>query len=210
MVLKLHGSAMSFARVLVVILEKDLPYEHILVDIAKGDQKSEAYKKLQPFGKVPALEDDGFLIFESRAICNKYTSGPKLIPEGDDKAYGLFEQACSVEQSYFMAASEMIGTELIIKKLKGLGPPDEARVAQAGADLDQVFAYYDKVLARQSYLAGDELTLVDLFHLPNGSALKAFGYKGTFDKYPNMDKWFTGLQARETWVKAAAVAGTAG
>ncbi|KAL8927915.1 MAG: hypothetical protein Q9172_001141 [Xanthocarpia lactea] len=207
---------MSFARVLVVILEKDLPYEHILVDIAKGDQKSEAYKKLQPFGKVPALDDDGFLIFEIVYHLdvdkgqNKYTSGPKLIPEGDDKAYGLFEQACSVEQSYFMAASEMIGTELIIKKLKGLGPPDEARVAQAGADLDQVFAYYDKVLARQSYLAGDELTLVDLFHLPNGSALKAFGYKGTFEKYPNVDKWFTGLQARETWVKAAAVAGTAG
>lgn len=69
MVLKLYGSAMSFARVLVTILEMDLPYEHILIDIAKGDQKSEAYKKLQPFGKVPALDDDGFLIFESRAIC---------------------------------------------------------------------------------------------------------------------------------------------
>lgn len=69
MVLKLYGSAMSFARVLVTILEKDLPYEHIPIDIAKGDQKSEAYKKLQPFGKVPALDDDGFLIFESRAIC---------------------------------------------------------------------------------------------------------------------------------------------
>ena len=69
MVLKLYGSAMAFSRVLVTILEKDLPYEHVLVDIAKGDQKSEAYKNLQPFGKVPALEDDGFLIFESRAIC---------------------------------------------------------------------------------------------------------------------------------------------
>lgn len=69
MVLKLYGSAMSFARVLVTILEKELPYEHILIDIAKGDQKSEAYKKLQPFGKVPALDDDRFVIFESRAIC---------------------------------------------------------------------------------------------------------------------------------------------
>lgn len=39
-----------------------------------------------------------------------------MMPEGDDKAYGLFEQACSVEQSYFAAASETIGTELIIKK----------------------------------------------------------------------------------------------
>ncbi|KAF7513051.1 Glutathione S-transferase hmp2 [Endocarpon pusillum] len=120
MVLKLYGSAMSFSRVLITILEKDLAYEHILIDIAKGDQKSEAYKKLQPFGKVPVLEDDRFLIFESRAICKyfvrKYTSGPKLIPEGDDKAYGLFEQACSVEHSYFAAASEIIGTKIIIKK----------------------------------------------------------------------------------------------
>ena len=131
-----------------------------------------------------------------------------------------------------MAASETIGTELVIKKyvsslpsrtffplcrvadrisnrMKSLGPPDEARVAQAEADLDEVFAYYDNVLAKQKYLAGDELTLVDLFHLPNGSALKAFGYKGTFEKYANVDKWFTGLQQRETWVKAAALAGTA-
>ncbi len=69
MVLKLHGSAMSSSRVLVTLLEIDLPYEHIPIDIAKGEQKSAAYKALQPFGKVPALEDDGFFIFESRAIC---------------------------------------------------------------------------------------------------------------------------------------------
>jgi glutathione S-transferase len=69
MVLKLYGSAMSTSRVLVTILEKELPYELILIDIAKGDQKSEDYKKLQPFGKVPVLEDDGFFMFESRAIC---------------------------------------------------------------------------------------------------------------------------------------------
>jgi glutathione S-transferase len=69
MVLKLYGSAMSTSRVLVTILEKELPYELILIDIAKGDQKTEHYKKLQPFGKVPVLDDDGFIIFESRAIC---------------------------------------------------------------------------------------------------------------------------------------------
>lgn len=69
MVLKLYGSAMSTSRVLVTILEKELPYEFILIDIAKGDQKSEEYRKLQPFGKVPVLDDDGFLMFESRAIC---------------------------------------------------------------------------------------------------------------------------------------------
>lgn len=74
MVLKLYGSAMSTSRVLVTLLEMELPYEFILIDIAKGDQKSEEYVKLQPFGKVPVLDDDGFLMFESRAIC-KYLAG---------------------------------------------------------------------------------------------------------------------------------------
>ena len=46
----------------------------------------------------------------------RYSSGVKLRPEGDGTEYGLFEQACSVEQSYFAAASETIGTELVIKK----------------------------------------------------------------------------------------------
>ncbi len=69
MVLKLYGSAMATSRVLVTILEKELPYELILIDIYKGEHKSNDYKKLQPFGKVPVLDDDGFQIFESRAIC---------------------------------------------------------------------------------------------------------------------------------------------
>lgn len=37
------------------------------------------------------------------------------MPESDDQAYARFEQACSVEQSYFAAAAETIGTELFIK-----------------------------------------------------------------------------------------------
>lgn len=69
MVIKLYGSAMSTARVLVTILEKELPYEVVFVDIAKGEQKKEDYLKMQPFGKVPVMDDDGFVMFESRAIC---------------------------------------------------------------------------------------------------------------------------------------------
>jgi glutathione S-transferase len=92
--------------------------------------------------------------------------------------------------------------------MKGLGVPDEARVAQAEKDLDTVLAIYDDILAKQKYLAGDELTLADLFHLPNGAALKAGKWKDVFEKYPNTDKWFKQLQERDTWVKAAAEAGT--
>ncbi|KAJ5959835.1 glutathione S-transferase [Penicillium vulpinum] len=141
-------------------------------------------------------------------LVRKYPFGKKLIPEGDDEAYGRFEQACSIEQSYFAAAAETIGTELVIKPMKGLGLPDEIRVAQAEKDLDTVLAVDDKILASQKYLTGNELTLADLFHLPNGAALKADKWKEVFERYPNVDRWFKELQERDSWVKAATEAGT--
>lgn len=67
---------------------------------------------------------------------------------------------------------------------------------------------YDTILAKQKYLVSDEITLADLFHLPNGAALKAGKWKSTFRKYANVNRWFNELQGRESWVKAAAVAGT--
>ncbi|EHL01606.1 putative glutathione S-transferase GSTF2 [Glarea lozoyensis 74030] len=69
MVLTLYGSAMSTARVHVVLLELALEYKHIPIDISKGEQKHPSYMKMQPFGKVPVLDDDGLVIYESRAIC---------------------------------------------------------------------------------------------------------------------------------------------
>jgi glutathione S-transferase len=92
--------------------------------------------------------------------------------------------------------------------MKGLGEPDMVRVAQAEKDFDTVLGVYEEILSRQKYLAGDDITLIDLFHLPNGAAMKAGGWKDMFTKYPNVDKWFKELQARESWVKASAEAGT--
>lgn len=92
--------------------------------------------------------------------------------------------------------------------MKGLGPPDEARVEQAERILDAVLAVYDDILSKQKFLAEDDLTLADLFHLPNGAALLAGKWKEVFEKYPHVNKWFKGLQERKAWVQAAAEAGT--
>jgi glutathione S-transferase len=100
MALKLYGVAASTCtkRVLTTLVEKNVPYELVTINVAGAEHKGPEHLKRQPFGKVPALEDDGFIVFESRAICKyiakKYAGqGTKLIPEdGDLKGYGLFEQ----------------------------------------------------------------------------------------------------------------------
>lgn len=92
--------------------------------------------------------------------------------------------------------------------MKGSGEPDLARVAQAERDFETVLGVYDEILAGQKCLVGDDITLVDLFHLPNGAAMKGGIWKDLFVKYPNVDRWFKELQCRESWVKASAEAGT--
>src|ERR1051326_7174960 len=46
-----------------------LPFELVLVDLLKGDQKKPEYLKLNPNGKMPTLVDGDFVLWESDAIC---------------------------------------------------------------------------------------------------------------------------------------------
>jgi len=46
--------------------EAGLPYRTLLLE--QGDQDQPAYRAMQPFGQVPVLEEDGFVLFESGAI----------------------------------------------------------------------------------------------------------------------------------------------
>lgn len=85
--------------------------------------------------------------------------------------------------------------------MKRLGKPDEAVVVKHTASLEATLRVYDGILAKQAYLAGDELTLADLFHLPYAMMNKQSGLAGLYDKFPHVSKWLNNLAARESWVK---------
>lgn len=70
------------------------------------------------------------------------------------------------------------------------------------AKLDAALATYDTILSKQAYLAGNDVSLADLFHLPYGQLAKDLGHKDLFEKYPNVDRWFQQLQSRASWVQA--------
>lgn len=124
MVLKLYGSSKSTCtrRVAVVLKEKNVPYEFVPVDIASGAHKSAEFLAKQPFGQVPYIEeDDGFRLFESRAI-GRYIAlryagqGNAVMPNpADARAYALFEQAASIELSNFDPFASQIAFERVFK-----------------------------------------------------------------------------------------------
>ena len=65
--------------------------------------------------------------------------------------------------------------------------PDEAVYEQNNTILEAKLDIYEKILSKQKYLAGDELTLADLFHLPYGTLISAAG-SDAIDKRPNVSK----------------------
>ncbi|KAI3609800.1 glutathione s-transferase [Moniliophthora roreri] len=210
MVLKLYGRATATCtlRVAVVLYEKQIPYEFHAIDLFKGEQKTPEYLEKQPFGQIPYIDDDGFILYESRAI-GRYLSakyadkGPKLIPDvGDLKAYALYEQAASVESFNFDPFASKAIYENVLKKLYG-GIPDvqlfNSLIEALGAKLEA----YEVILGKQKYLAGDEITLADLFHLPFGMMLSVAGSDIMLKQGPNVTRWWNDLTSRPAWKAVA-------
>lgn len=70
-------------KVRVALAEKGIQYERVFVNLRKKEQKKEEFLKLNPYGKVPVLLDDGTVIYESSVI-NEYLDEkypkPPLMP----------------------------------------------------------------------------------------------------------------------------------
>ncbi|KIM70471.1 hypothetical protein SCLCIDRAFT_12439 [Scleroderma citrinum Foug A] len=205
MVLKLHGHAVAPLVRLVaeVCREKDIPYELIDVAVYKGEHKTPAFKEFQPFGQVPYIDDDGFILYESRAICRylvkKYeaqgTQG--LIPK-DPQGEAFFEQAVSIESSNFYPFALGISVEKIIKKHRGL-EADEAKVSHLLGNLNSKLDVYETILGQQAYLAGEDVTLADLFHLPYAAiVIEELGYN-VLENRTNVERWWKAISSRPAW-----------
>ncbi|KAF6741683.1 glutathione S-transferase [Ephemerocybe angulata] len=208
MVLKLYAAPQSTAslRVAQVLHEKNVPFEFIPIDLRAKEQKQAQHTEKNPFGQVPYIDDDGFVLYESRAIGRyialKYagqgTAG--LIPDQSDiKALALFEQAASSEFANFEVHAAKIAYEKLFKVRLGF-PTNEEVVKGAIDQLNVKLDVYEGILGKQAYLAGSELTLADLYHIPFGTRLYRAGLGGLIDSRPNVAKWFNSLLARPSWV----------
>ncbi|KAJ7121943.1 glutathione S-transferase-like protein [Mycena filopes] len=212
MVLKFYTSAYlagGSAIVAHVLAEMKVPHEVIFIDLAKKESKTPEYLAMHPFGQVPLIDDDGFILYESRAICRylaeKYAAqGPALLPTGLE-AKARFEQAASVEQANFAPAMSKVVGEALGKVHRGLSV-DQALIDEALAGLYQKLDVYEVILGKQKFVAGDEFTLADAFHLQYAPLLlKRIGLDVMrTESRPNVARWWNEVVSRPAWVKLEA------
>lgn len=198
--MKVYGHPLSTCarKVLATLAEHEMAHEFVLVDLMKGEHKQAEHVARQPFGQVPALDDDGFSLYESRAIC-KYLDekgGGKLIPK-DLKAKALMEQWLSVETSNFTPHAMKFIFHHIFKREQG-----EETLASAGASLGAALDIMDKHLASHPFFAGSDFSLADISFAPYVEYLMMTPAGAMVNERKHVAAWWARVSERASWKKA--------
>lgn len=199
--LKIYGADLSSPsnKVRFVANCLGLDYEYKSVNLVSGENQSEGHLKLHPGGKVPVIDDDGFVLFESNAII-RY-----LAAKCESPLYpGGVKQRGQVDQ-WTDFVSHHIGTAMGRVLFNRVFAPflnqeaDERAVTEGLSFLERFLPVVDAPLKERRYLAGGELTLADFSLL---SALDpAEVAQVDLSGYLNITRWRQDLMGRDFYTK---------
>ena len=154
--------------------EKGAPWR--LQALQPSELRGEAHLKLHPFGRMPAVEHDGFGLYETQAIVryiDEAFPGPALQP-ADPRAAARMNQIIGINDWYlFPKAVAVIGFQRIVgPALMGL-QTDEALCAAAEPEAGRCVAALEQLLGDQPFLAGVSFSLADVMLGPQLDFLAA-------------------------------------
>jgi len=157
------------------------------VDLSIGQQMDKDFLKKNPVHSIPLIDDNGFCLWESRAImrylCNQYAPDSPLYPK-DVKKRAIVDRLLDFDLCIF----KLLRESLIIPKFSGL----EAK-PHFMASFTQYMQDLDAMIATNHYLTGDELTIADLSMLATTYSFTIRLMDFDFAKYKNYNRWLTGL-----------------
>jgi glutathione S-transferase len=197
--MKVYGHPMSTCtrKVLTTLIETNTPYEFTLVDLATGQHKQPEHLARQPFGQVPAIEDNGFQMYESRAICRYIDEKTRNSLRPDDMAgRARMEQWMSVETSNFSPHAMKFIYQHVMKR-----PQAQEVLDAAQKGLDLALDTMEKQLATEPFIAGRKFTLADIGFMPYLEYLQATPLKESLAKRDHLSAWWKKISERPSWSK---------
>jgi len=192
-----NASAPNPRRVRIFLAEKGVRVPTLQVDIAKAENRGDAFRARNPFGQVPVLElDDGTCISESVAICRYFE---EVQPEPPLFGTGAKERAL-VEMWNRRAELELTQQVFLCFQnthdfFKGRLPqvPEYGAVAKRRAEA--TLALLDGVLAKQRFLAGDRFSIADITALVGVDFGRVVKIRPTAEQ-ANVARWLSEVSGR--------------
>jgi len=152
------------------------------IDLFKDEHQSPEFAKINPAKSVPALDDNGFRIWESRAIlgylAQRYGKDDSLYPKDPQR------RALVDNMLYFDATTLYGNFASFYYPVVFDGQTLDDKKKQAFLDK---LAILDRLLGRNKFAAGDNVTIADLSLIIVVSTFLAAGVNLT--KFPNTKKW---------------------
>jgi glutathione S-transferase len=198
-----HPMSGNSRRVLLVAAHLDVPLERVVVDLVQGEQRGAPHLGRNPNGHVPVLDDDGFVLWESRAIMQylaDQTAGQTLYPT-DARGRADVNRWLFWCAAHMAPANTVLVAENFVKALTGRGPADPVEVARGEALVAKYAPVLDAHLAGKTWVAQDRLTLAD-FSLAAGFAL-AGPARLPIAGYANLRAWLGRVQELDAWQRTA-------
>ena len=180
-------------RVKIVLADKGLAWEGIWVKLGKMEQKSAEHLTRNPYGKIPVIDDDGKLLFES-CIINEYLDekypNPPLQPKDPYlRARGriLIDYFLDyLHEPYWTLRGEMIK--------KNQAERDQKLIAETRKEVATRLQYLEESLSDKPYFLGD-YSLTDIAMLPRFPRLEQYGVLPNA-ALPKLSAWFERMKQR--------------
>ena len=180
-------------RVKIALAEKGLAWEGVWVKLAKREQKSPEHLQRNPYGKIPVIDDDGKILFES-CIINEYLDekypNPPLQPKDPYlRARGriLVDYFLNyLHEPYWALRGEM--------SKKNQAERDQKLIARTRKEVTDRLQYLEAALGDKLFFLGD-YSLTDIAMLPRFPRLEHYGVLPSA-ALPKLTAWFERMKQR--------------
>ena len=188
-------------KVALFLEEASLAFEPMPVDTRKGDQFKPEFVKLNPNAKVPLIDDDGVIVFDSNAILLYLAekTGKFLPPSGNANRGQLLSWLMFVATGVGPFSGQAV-------HFRHFAPE---KIAYANKryqyEAERHFGVLDTHLATHRYMVGDAYTIVDMDVWGWARMVPFIMGEDAWAKFPNLKRLHDEISARPAAAKAVAL-----
>ncbi len=199
--IKLYGTGVSFnvSKVRYCLNYLNLRYDWVQTNPMAGETRTPEYFSICPTGKIPAVEIDGFKLFESSSI-NRYLAAinnSSIYPK-DAKKRAIVDAWMDYVAIHVAHAMGRVLFNRVFAPMTGQKVDQES--LRVGLEfLDKYFPILEKQFSENTYLAGKEFSLADINLLAVLDPCELAEIN--IDHFLSLKKWRAGLKSQPFYQK---------
>ncbi|HEY1815246.1 MAG TPA: glutathione S-transferase family protein [Kofleriaceae bacterium] len=187
-----HGMTRDL-RVQWALEELGLPYQVRAIDHTGGETRTDEFRRISPFGQLPVIDDDGFVIAESGAILLYLAEKAGALIPNDLHGRATVMRWC------FAAVATVEPTIQTLGIMTVTGSTDQATRATFTTVTNRFLGDLEAWLDGRTYVTGAEFTVADILMT---TVLQRARRGGLLADYPRCEAYRLRCEARPAWARA--------